>query len=71
MSKRLELKFLNEENKTVTIALDQPVEPADPQLINQAMDEIISQNIFTTSGGDLVEKKGARIVERNVYEIML
>ncbi|MBO8155471.1 MAG: DUF2922 domain-containing protein [Bacillaceae bacterium] len=71
MAKRLELKFLNEQNKTVTIALDQPVEPVDPMLINQAMDEIIAQNIFTTSGGDLVAKKEARIVERNIYEITL
>jgi hypothetical protein len=71
MAKKLELQFLNSENKTVTISLDAPVEPADPALINQAMDEIISQNIFTSSGGDLVAKKGARIVERNVEEITL
>jgi Protein of unknown function (DUF2922) len=71
MAKKLELQFLNSENKTVIISLDAPVEPADPALINQAMDEIISQNIFTSSGGDLVAKKGARIVERNVEEITL
>ncbi|SDM55320.1 DUF2922 domain-containing protein [Sediminibacillus halophilus] len=69
--KKLELKFLNEEDKTVTISLDQPVEPADPAAVNTAMDEIIAQNAFFSSGGDLVSKKGARIVERNVEEIEL
>ncbi|WP_026570722.1 MULTISPECIES: DUF2922 domain-containing protein [Sediminibacillus] len=69
--KKLELKFLNEEDKTVTISLDQPVEPADPAAVNAAMDEIINQNTFFSSGGDLVSKKSARIVERNVEEIEL
>lgn len=67
--KKLELKFLNENERVVTIALDQPVEPADPILVNAAMDAIIAQNCFTSSGGNLVSKKEARIVERNVFGI--
>ncbi|SET92930.1 Protein of unknown function [Salinibacillus kushneri] len=69
MAKKLELKFANEEGKTVTFSLDEPVEPVDTDLINQAMDEIVTQNAFTSSGGDIIEKKSARIVERNVQEI--
>ncbi|WP_085507867.1 DUF2922 domain-containing protein [Thalassobacillus devorans] len=69
--KKLELKFQNEEDKTVTITLDEPVEPADPALINTAMDAIIAANCFYSNGGDLVTKKEARIVERNVEEIQL
>lgn len=71
MAKKLELKFYNEDNRTVTISLDQPVEPADPVAVNQAMDEIITQNCFNSSGGNLVAKKEARIVERNVYGVEL
>ncbi|MCA0970773.1 DUF2922 domain-containing protein [Halobacillus litoralis] len=67
--KKLELKFLNEDGKTVTISLEQPVEPADPALINAAMDAIITQNCFNSTGGNLVAKKEARIVERNVFGI--
>ncbi|MDL4843095.1 DUF2922 domain-containing protein [Aquibacillus rhizosphaerae] len=67
--KTLELKFLNEEEKIVTLSLDNPVEPADSAAIEQAMDEIIAQNAFFSSGGDLVSKKSARIVERNVFDI--
>ncbi|MDC3411835.1 DUF2922 domain-containing protein [Aquibacillus sp. 3ASR75-11] len=69
--KTLELKFLNQDNKTVTISLDSPVEPADPVAVNQAMDAIITQNAFFSAGGDLVSKKQARIVERNVFDIQL
>lgn len=69
--KRLELIFENEFGKNVTISLDEPIEPIDANAVNAAMDEVITQNVFTSSGGDLVHKKGARIVERNVTEIEL
>lgn len=69
--KQLELKFLNEDGKTVTYSLDNPVDPADPEAVTEAMDEIITQNAFETSGGELVEKKSARIVERTVEDIDL
>lgn len=69
--KTIELKFENEEGKTVTISLDAPVEPVDPVAVNAAMDAVIAQNAFFSSGGDLVGKKSARVVERNVTEIEL
>ncbi|GAA0438986.1 DUF2922 domain-containing protein [Lentibacillus halophilus] len=69
--KKLELKFLNQDGRTVTYSLEKPVEPADPVAIKAAMDEIIAQNAFTSSGGDVVSIKEARIVERNVQDIEL
>lgn len=69
--KRLELFFENEDGKTVKYTLDYPVEPADPEAIHAAMDEVIEQNAFFSSGGDVVTKKGARIVENIVEEIDL
>lgn len=69
MSKRLELIFENVEGKNVTITLDEPVEPVDPAAVSAAMDEVLAQNAFTSGGGDLVSKKAARIVERNVQTI--
>lgn len=71
MSKKLELKFRNEDGKMVTYSLDNPVEPADAAAVNAAMDEIITQNAFTSSGGNIVVKDSARIVERLVEEIDL
>ncbi|GGD08578.1 hypothetical protein N780_08410 [Pontibacillus chungwhensis BH030062] len=71
MAKKLEMKFENQDGRTVTISLDDPIEPVDVVALNAAMDEIVTQNCFTSSGGDLVSKKEARIVERNVADIEL
>ena len=67
--KKLDLQFLNEAGKTVTISLEQPVEPIDVAAIDQAMDTVIAQNVISSSGGALVSKKAARIVDRTVQEI--
>jgi len=69
--KKLELKFRNQTGKIVTYSIDNPIEPVDPAAVNVAMDEIITQNAFTSAGGDLIEKHSARLVEHNVEEIEL
>jgi hypothetical protein len=71
LAKTIELLFLNAQGKTVRYTLDNPVDPADSAAVNSAMDTILAQNIFTSSGGDLVSKKGARIVDRTVTDITL
>ncbi|SDC32930.1 Protein of unknown function [Pelagirhabdus alkalitolerans] len=67
--KTLELKFTNEDNRVVTISLQDPVESIDPETIRQVMDDMIEANTFFSNGGDLVEKHSARIVERYVEDI--
>ncbi len=69
--KKLELFFENEEGKTVKHTLDKPVYPVDVEAVEAAMDEIISQNAFTSTGGDLVVKKSARVVETTIEDIEL
>ncbi|SEQ54512.1 DUF2922 domain-containing protein [Piscibacillus halophilus] len=71
MAKRLELKFRNELGTIATISLDNPVDPADPVAIKQAMDTIIANNVFVSNGGALVEIDRAQIVDRTVTEIPL
>ncbi|WP_221563788.1 DUF2922 domain-containing protein [Alkalihalobacillus sp. TS-13] len=71
MAKQIELLFENEEGKTVRLSLDEPVEPVDTIALESAMDQILAENAFVSSGGDLIAKKGARIVERNVTDIPL
>ncbi|MGP4082220.1 DUF2922 domain-containing protein [Pseudalkalibacillus sp. R45] len=71
MAKQIELLFENQEGKTVRLSLDEPVEPVDTIALEAAMDQILAENAFVSSGGDLVAKKGARIVERNVTDIPL
>jgi len=69
--KKIELFFENEDGKTVKYSLDQPNEPVDPESVNAAMDEIIEQDVFETSGGNIVAKKSARIVENIIEDIEL
>ncbi len=69
--KRLEFIFENQVGKNVTYSMDSPTEPADPVVVSATMDTIIAENVFSTSGGDVVKKKGARIVDRQVTDIEL
>lgn len=61
--------FENELGKTVTISLDNPVEPVNPVAVVNAMNTIINENAFTSSGGNLIKKRSARIVGRVVEQI--
>lgn len=71
MEKRLELQFIDSVNKTITISIEEPIEPVDALAVSAAMDTIIAQNIFKTPGGDLVSKKGARVVTRDTADVFL
>ena len=71
MAKTLVLQFVNTMNKTSTLSIENPIEPVDPVKVNAAMDQIIAANVFITSGGELMTKKGAYVVERNVDDIEL
>lgn len=69
--KVLELKFKNIENKVVTLSLEAPIEPVDTETISSVMDTILAENAFLSTGGDLISKDSARIVERYVTDITL
>ncbi|SFC01912.1 Protein of unknown function [Bacillus sp. OV322] len=71
MAKTLELLFTTLQGKTVVLSIDDPKEPVDMAKVKQAMDQIITLNVFTSRTGDYISKKGARVVERNVddYEM--
>lgn len=69
--KKLQLIFENEDGKNVTYSLDDPIEPAEVDEIKAAMNEMITQNIVSTSGGNIVKIKGARIVDRTVTDLEL
>nr|WP_141604476.1 DUF2922 domain-containing protein [Terrilactibacillus laevilacticus] len=69
--KTLQLQFENAQGGTATVSLDNPVEPVNTAAIQAAQTAILSQNIFSSTGGDYVKLKGAKIVERNVTDIAL
>lgn len=67
--KQLQLRFRNEEGRIVTFTLDAPIEPVNVAEVNEAMDEVLQENAFTSTGGSLVSKHSARVVERTVDEL--
>jgi hypothetical protein len=67
--KRLEMRFENEAGRIVTYTLDDPIEPVDHEAVNAAMDTVIEQDAFSSSGGNIVAKRSARVVEQIVEDI--
>ncbi|AKS37828.1 hypothetical protein NP92_01380 [Anoxybacillus gonensis] len=66
--KTLELQFMNEEGKTVRFTIDAPREDVTEAQISQVMDVIIAANVFPSSGGDLIAKKGARLIDTTMTQ---
>ncbi|KZZ85224.1 MULTISPECIES: DUF2922 domain-containing protein [Bacillaceae] len=69
MAKTLELQFVNEQGKTVTISVDAPKDSLTKDEIAEAMDGLMAANVFISGGGNLTSKKGARTVDRTVTEM--
>lgn len=69
MNETLQLVFRNEDGGNVTISISDPRPNLETVEVEAVMDDIITQNIFLSSGGELVSKSGARIVSRDVTEL--
>lgn len=59
----LRMTFLNAGGKSVVMSLDNPKDDLTEAGVKAVMDTIITKNIFITTGGDLVSKVGAKIVD--------
>lgn len=66
---RLEMTFRNEQGNRFTLSVLGPRNDLDPLEVQEAMEAIVTNNIFTSNGGDLVEVLGARLVTREVVEL--
>ncbi|WP_240377015.1 DUF2922 domain-containing protein [Bacillus piscicola] len=69
--KTLEMRFVNEEKRIVTIRLPSPKENITSQEVSAAMDELLTHSVFSGSASVLASKEGARIVSRAVDPIPL
>ncbi|WP_407306932.1 DUF2922 domain-containing protein [Desulfosporosinus sp. SB140] len=67
--KVLRLSFNNASGSAVTITLPQPKADLTAAEIETVMDLIIAKNIFLTSGGDLVSKRDAKIIETTTDDL--
>lgn len=70
MDKNLELIFKNVAGKNARLSIQNPKEDLTTQEVEALMNDIIDKNVFETSGGDLVEIVGARIVQREVIDLI-
>ncbi|MBA4538393.1 DUF2922 domain-containing protein [Bacillus aquiflavi] len=68
MVKTLELQFETEAGKTASLSVESPKEPIEISALKEAMEKIISSNVFYTDNGHFTAIKGARVVERNIIE---
>lgn len=62
----LQMSFVNQAGTRTTISLDNPKDTLTEAEVVAAMDQIIAKNIFNTTGGDLVAKHSAQIIDRTV-----
>lgn len=69
MSKRLVLTFRNAAGKTITLSLADPRADVTALEVTTAMDTIVARNVFTSSGGDLVSKERAAIIDTTENEL--
>ncbi|MFC4321998.1 DUF2922 domain-containing protein [Litchfieldia salsa] len=71
MAKTLEMSFGTADGKVAKLSIENPIEPVDQIALATAMDAIIAANVFYSAGGDFTDKRGARVVERNVIDVVI
>jgi len=67
--KVLRMTFDNALGKAVTITLPSPKADLTAAQVEAIMDQIITKNIFLTSGGDLVSKRDIKIVDTTTEDL--
>ncbi|RKD32321.1 DUF2922 domain-containing protein [Thermohalobacter berrensis] len=67
----LQLIFKNTSDRTSRLSIEDPRDNLTEAEINTVMNDIITRNIFSTSGGDLVRIAGARIITKDIQEFNL
>ncbi|NLJ56377.1 MAG: DUF2922 domain-containing protein [Firmicutes bacterium] len=70
MEETLRLVFRNATGKTVTKTIKDPSENLAAEDVEEAMDLIISTDVFDSTGGSLVEKIRAEVVAREVTTVL-
>ena len=71
MAKTLQLNFITAAGKNVMLTVDEPRAGLTAEAVETAMQEIIASGVFEVDGTLLETSKNARIVERNVTELVL
>ena len=70
-TKTLRMVFRNQEGRNVTITLNDPKEYLTPEDVCAVMDLIIERNVFSSNGGDLVEKRDIRLISNTTEDLLV
>lgn len=70
MDKTLQMIFVNEAGGNVTISVQDPLDGLTEQAVTDVMTLIIANDVFVSNGGALVSIHSARIVSRDVQEVI-
>ena len=72
-TKRLVMTFKTTDNKKVSLSVDNPREDITESEIKDAMDLVVSKNIFAPNGADIVSAVEAKIVvtDTTAYDLEL
>lgn len=69
-TKTLQMTFTNSLGKKKTVSINDPKDDLQKSEVESAMNEIITKNIFASNGAELVAIAGAKIVNRQVTELI-
>lgn len=69
MTKNLQMVFLNEVGKNVSINIPDIKDGITAEEIKSLMQLIIAKNIFESTGGNLISIMSADIITRDVQEV--
>lgn len=64
----LVMSFKNQDNKETTVTLKHIKADITEKAISDAMDIIVTNNLFLSSGGDLVSKSKAQLIDKTIQE---
>jgi len=70
MAKTLQLNFSTSTGKNVMLTVDEPRANLSAVAVEATMQAIIASGVFEVNGAPHETAKGARIVERNVTELV-
>ncbi|MBT9156062.1 MAG: hypothetical protein DDT37_01038 [Firmicutes bacterium] len=70
MNKTLQMVFVNELGRNVTISVIDPRDDVTAQQVSAVMSDILTHNAFVSAGGRLVSAAEARVVSRGVEQIL-
>lgn len=66
LSRTLQMVFRNAQGRNTTLSVADPQVDLEAAEVSAAMDEVLDANIFNTTGGDIISKVRAQIVDRQV-----